>query len=119
MGTSVIDGTLTASEIGRFYRFAAFDVKGIHGVRLHDGTEIHAYPDLNKRIFFVAIPALVALIAVMVMTRDAVPMLAVIGLVIATIGFIASQAAKRQSLRQFEGAHGRPLDAGRRTSPNL
>ena len=161
MGTSVIDGTLTAIEIGRarkrftqfksltferddgstetlrkmivspevapwlqpgasgrFYRFSAFDVKGIHGVRLDGGIEVHAFPDPNKPVFLLAMPIFIAWIALMVVARDGVPMLAVIGFVLISIGFAASQAAKRASLAQFEadGAHRRTGPA--KTSPN-
>jgi len=145
MGTSVIDGTVTANETGRvskrftqfksltfqrddgsteklgktvvhpdvaqwlqpgasgrFYRFSAFDLKGIHGVRLRDGTEIHAYPDPNRPAFLLAIPMSIAWIVVMVVAEGRVPMLAVIVLVLMVVGLLITRSTKRASLAEFE-----------------
>jgi len=162
MGTSIVEGTLTAREVGRvrkkftvfksltferddgstetlkkmvarpevaqwlqpgasgrFYRFSAFDVKGIHGVRLRDGTEIQAYPDPNRPVFLLATPLFLAWIAFMAVAEGRVPMLAVILLVMMAIGLAATRSTKRASLAEFERDGAPRRSAPAPTSPNL
>src|SRR5687767_7625785 len=59
---------------GRFYLYKVLDVKGVHGVRLADGTERYAYPGNNAVIFLILIAVSVAWLALRLFDRGDVPL---------------------------------------------
>jgi hypothetical protein len=40
---------------GRFYLYRSIDQKGVHGVRLADGTSLFDYPKLNERLMLMVL----------------------------------------------------------------
>jgi hypothetical protein len=146
LGTSIIDGTVTATDVkrkagnmtvfssidfqrddgkphslknavtkgkvtaamqpgtsGRFYCFTALDIGGVHAVRTADGRAIFAYPgDNNQKIFLFGIIAAVAWIAIMLMTRDRIPLLGLAGLILGFVGFVFMGKGSRETQAQFD-----------------
>lgn len=91
---------------GRFYLFDAAGVKGVHGVRLDDGTARQAFPDPNKRLYIVMPPLALLGIAVALFVPDAPGLVAVgatLGLILISLALILTRQAKRDARAQFEG----------------
>ena len=40
---------------GRFYLYSSIDHKGVHGVRLVDGSKVHAFPVMNERVMLLVL----------------------------------------------------------------
>ncbi|MGZ8997605.1 MAG: hypothetical protein ACXW2T_01995, partial [Allosphingosinicella sp.] len=47
--------TLKSGAHGRFYLYKSIDQKGLHGVRLDDGTKVHAFPVMNERVMLLVL----------------------------------------------------------------
>lgn len=90
---------------GRFYLFDAAGVKGVHGVRLDDGTARQAFPDPNKRLYLVTPPLALLGIAIVVFVPGAPGLVAVgatLGFILISLALILTRQAKREALAQFE-----------------
>lgn len=88
---------------GRFYAYKVLDVKGIHGVRLADGTERYAYPGNNAVIFLVVLVISVAWLALRIFDRGDVPLLGVLMFVLGAVGFFFTRSNRAETKRQFDG----------------
>lgn len=95
---------LVPGTAGRFYLYNAFDLKGVHGVRTHDGRSTYGFAANNKKIFlFVGIFS-IAWVALRVFVIDGqVPLLAVLGLFLAVPGFIFMSKGENEARVQFDG----------------
>ncbi len=87
---------------GRFYAFKAVDMKGVHGVRLDDGTSVYAYHASNLKLFPILGAVNLAWIVLMVFTRDSVPMLGVLVLALSIFGFFATRRSMAAAKLQFD-----------------
>ena len=97
---------LTPGAKGRFYLFKAFDIGGVHGVRLPDGRAIYAFPANNQKIFMISgIVAALWVVLVMV-TRGAIPFLGVGLLILSAVGWHLMSKGQREAKAQFEGDMG-------------
>jgi hypothetical protein len=93
---------------GRFYLYKVLDVKGVHGIRLADGTERYAYPGKNAGIFLVLIAVSVAWLALRIFDRGDVPLLGVRLLGLGIAGYFMTRSSRTASRAQFDGDTGRP-----------
>lgn len=99
---------------GRFYLFDAAGVKGVHGVRLEDGTVRQAFPDPNKQLYLVMPPLALLGIAAALLVPDAPGLVAVgatLGLILMSFALILTRQAKRDALAQFESQAAPTRDA--------
>ena len=97
---------ITPGAEGRFYLFKTIDVRGVHGVRLADGTKSFAYPRNNLIAFGISIPVALAWIAVRVFGSGDVPLLGVFLLGLGVVGFSLTWTSRAQAQRQFEADTG-------------
>ena len=91
---------------GRFYLYNSFDLKGVHGVRTPDGRAVYGFPTNNQKIFLILGIVNIAWIALMITTRDAVPLLGVAMLGLAIVGYIFMGKGARETRAQFDGDTG-------------
>lgn len=96
---------------GRFYTFKALDMKGVHGIRLKDGTTLHKYHGANLMLFPVLGAINLAWIILMIITRDSVPMLGVFVLGLAIVGYFVTRKSIMETKRQFDADSGEPAAA--------
>jgi hypothetical protein len=108
----VADAVRPGAE-GRFYLFKTIDVKGIHGVRLADGTERFAYPRNNLLAFGLSIPVALAWITVKLFDSGGVPLLGLFLLGLGGVGFSLTWTNRVEARRQFDADAG----AARRPTP--
>ena len=94
---------LTPGARGRFYLFKAFDIGGIHGVRLPDGRAIYAFPGNNEKIFLIS--GVVALLWVLlaVFTKGGIPLLGAALLILSAVGYYFMSKGRQEAKVQFEG----------------
>lgn len=104
--TDSIAAELVPGTRGRFYVYNAFDLRGVHGIRTADGREVHGFPGNNQKIFLIMGIVNILWIALVVATRDAVPMLGVALLILAVVGYIFMGKGRREAQAQFEGDAG-------------
>ncbi|WP_428630534.1 hypothetical protein [Sphingopyxis sp.] len=97
---------------GRFYLYNAFDLKGVHGVRSTDGREVYGFAGNNQKVFLILGIVNIAWIALVVATRDSVPLLGVALLILSVVSYIFMSKGQREAKAQFEG------DAGYRPPPS-
>jgi hypothetical protein len=111
-GTQRVDKLTAASAIaavivpgaqGRFYLYKTIDMKGIHGVRLADGTTLHAYPGNNEWIFGILLAVNVAWIAVRLALDGSVPILALLMIALGITGLVLTRSSRAETRRQFDG----------------
>lgn len=88
---------------GRFYLYNAFDLKGVHGVRTADGRDVYGFAGNNQKIFLILGIVNLAWIALVLATRDAVPLLGVAMLVLSVVGYIFMSKGQREAKAQFDG----------------
>jgi hypothetical protein len=94
---------------GRFYFYEVLGGKGIHGVRLADGTERHAYPTNNLWVFGILAAVSFAWIAFLLLVEGDFPLAVLLALGIGALGFALVQSNRAAARRQFDSdAHGRP-----------
>ena len=98
--TDSIAAELVPGTRGRFYVYNAFDLKG---VRSADGRDVYGFPGNNQKIFLILAIVNILWIALVVATRDAVPMLGVALLILAVVGYIFMGKGRREAQAQFEG----------------
>lgn len=92
---------------GRFYLFNAFDIKGIHGLRAADGREIFVFPGNNQTIFLILGLVNLAWIALRLFLIDGqIPMLGVLLLILAAVGWYFMGKGAAEAKAQFEGDAG-------------
>jgi len=91
---------------GRFYLYNAFDLKGVHGVRTPDGRDVYGFAGNNQKIFLILGIVNLAWIALMLATRDAVPLIGVAMLVLSVVGYIFMSKGQREARAQFDGDAG-------------
>jgi hypothetical protein len=91
---------------GRFYTFKALDLKGIHGVRLNSGASVYSYHTGNLLLFPVLAVVNVAWIILMIFTRDAVPMLGVLMIGLAFVGYFITRRSMLETKEQFDSDNG-------------
>ena len=95
---------LVPGAAGRFYLYNAFDLKGVHGVRTRDGRSIYGFAANNKKLFLILGILNVAWIALRVFVIDGqVPLLAILLLMLAVVGFIFMGKGENEAKAQFEG----------------
>ena len=94
---------LTPGAKGRFYLFKAFDIGGIHGVRLPDGRAIYAFPGNNEKIFLIS--GVVALLWVLLalFTKGGIPLLGAALLILSAVGYYFMSKGRQEAKVQFEG----------------
>lgn len=97
---------LKPGTAGRFYLYNAFDLKGVHGVRTPDGRDVYGFPANNQKIFLILGIVNIAWIALMAVTRDAVPLLGVAMLILAVVGYIFMSKGAREARAQFDSDAG-------------
>jgi hypothetical protein len=110
-GTQRIDNPIAASAIaaaivpgaqGRFYLYKTIDMKGIHGVRLADGTALHAYPGNNEWIFGILLAVNIAWIAMRLARDGSVPILALLMIALGVTGLVLTRSSRAETRRQFD-----------------
>lgn len=94
---------LTPGARGRFYLFKAFDIGGIHGVRLPDGRAIYAFPGNNEKIFLIS--GVVALLWVLlaIFAKGGIPLLGAALLILSAVGYYFMSKGRQEAKLQFEG----------------
>jgi hypothetical protein len=108
VATADIAELISPGAEGRFYLYKVLDVKGVHGVRLADGTERYAYPGNNAAIFLLVIAISLAWLALRIFDRGDAPLLGVLLLGFGIVGFFMTRSSRTASRRQFDGDAGRP-----------
>lgn len=93
---------------GRFYLYEVLGGKGIHGVRLADGTERYAYPGNNLWVFGILALVSLAWMTFLLLAEGDFPLAVLLALGIGALGFALVQSNRAAARRQFES------DAGRR-----
>lgn len=111
VATAEIAELIQPGAEGRFYFYKVLDVKGVHGVRLADGTERYGYPGSNAVIFLVLIATSLAWVTLRIFAEGDVPLLGVLLLGLGIAGFFMTRSSRTASRAQFDG------DAGRATRP--
>ena len=114
VATAEIAERIAPGAEGRFYLYKVLDVKGVHGVRLADGTERYAYPGKNAGIFLGVIVMSFAWMALRIFDRGDVPLLGVLLLGFGIAGYFMTRSSRSASRAQFDGDAGR---AARPTAP--
>jgi hypothetical protein len=109
--TDTVAELIAPGAQGRFYLYKVLDVKGIHGVRLTDGTEQYAYPGKNAAIFLLVVAISTAWVALRIFDRGDVPLLGVLLFAIGVAGFFLTRSNRAETKRQFDG------DRPRMTAP--
>lgn len=97
---------LTPGATGRFYLYNAFDLKGVHGVRTSDGRALFGFPTNNQKIFLILGILNIAWIALVIATRDGIPLLGAALLILAVTGYIFMGKGAREAKAQFDGDAG-------------
>jgi hypothetical protein len=101
--TDTVAELIAPGAEGRFYLYKVLDVKGIHGVRLADGTERYAYPGLNAGIFLGVVAMSVIWMALRIFDRGDVPLLGVLLFGFGVVGFFLTRSNRAETKRQFDG----------------
>jgi hypothetical protein len=110
-GTQRLDRQILAAAIadhivpgakGRFYRFRTIDLKGIHAIRLADGTALYAFPGNNEPVFVILMIVNLAWIALLATTEARVPFLGVLLLGLGIFGFVATRRSRAETRNQFD-----------------
>lgn len=101
-----LNAEIAAGNVGRFYLYTAFDLKGVHGVRKADGTAAFAFPGNNAIIFAFLVAINLAWVALRVLTDGNVPLLGVALAVLGAIGYFAMRGGARAAKAQFDGDTG-------------
>ncbi len=104
--TKAVGDELVPGASGRFYLFRAFDIKGVHAVRMADGRAVHGFPGNNQRIFLLAGIVAVLWNAILIATRESISLLAVAMIVLSVVGWYFTSKGKREAQAQFEGDSG-------------
>ncbi|HTM96813.1 MAG TPA: hypothetical protein VL100_13500 [Croceibacterium sp.] len=104
--TKAVGDELVPGASGRFYLFKAFDIKGVHAVRMADGRAVHGFPGNNQRIFLLAGIVAVLWNAILIATRESISLLAVAMIVLSVVGWYFTSKGKREAQAQFEGDSG-------------
>lgn len=99
---------LTPGARGRFYRFDALDIRGIHGVRAADGRAIYAFPANNQTAALVLAVVLTAWIAFKLSVDGELPLLAAALLILSAVVWIFMAKGQAEAKRQFERDAGYP-----------
>lgn len=88
---------------GRFYLYNAFDLKGVHGIRTPGGRDVYGFAGNNRKLFLILGIFNCVWIALRVLVIDGqVPMLAVLLLVLAAVGFVFMGKGEREAKAQFD-----------------
>ncbi len=101
--TDAVAAFIAPGAEGRFYLYKVLDVKGVHGVRLVDGTERYAYPGSNAGIFLAVVAISVAWLALRIFDRGDVPLLGVLLFALGVAGFFLTRSNRAETKRQFDG----------------
>jgi hypothetical protein len=97
--------TLRPGVTGKFYVFEAAGVKGVHAVRLDNGTSARSFPEPNKRLYFTLLPLALLGMAVALFVPEAPGLTGVgatLALIFISLGLILTRQAKQKALQQFE-----------------
>ena len=103
---------LVVGANGRFYLFKAFDISGIHGVRMADGRAVHAFPGSNQKLFLISTILALVWITLRVVSEGDVPLLGVALAILGVVGWYFMGKGKTEARRQFESDAGAPRPAG-------
>lgn len=95
---------LTPGSSGRFFLFKTFDAKGLHGVRLPDGTAKYVYPGSNSGIFLMLLIVNALWCAFMIYAEDRLPFLAVPLMILGIVGLVLTRRSMAETKAQFESA---------------
>lgn len=87
---------------GRFYTFTALDVKGIHGVRIADGTAHFAFPGSNAKLFLTLVIISSIVLVGRLVIGDGMPVFQLLLTVFLGIGWYFTQKSEREARVQFD-----------------
>lgn len=93
---------LAPGVAGKFYLFRTIDVRGVHGIRLNDGTAIQQYPGANHWIFAILIVVNLLWALLLVALEGRVPFLAVPLILLGVVGYVLTSNAMRDAKSSFE-----------------
>lgn len=93
---------LTPGAKGRFYLFKAFDIGGIHGVRLPDGRAIYAFPNNNEKIFLISGGVALLWVLLALFTKGGIPVLGAGLLILSGFGYYFMSKGRQEAKVQFE-----------------
>lgn len=91
---------------GRFYLFSAFDIGGIHGVRLAGGRSAYGFPGNNKRIFLIVTIVNILWVAARIAIDGRITFLGVGLAILGTVGFIFMRKGENEAKQQYESDGG-------------
>ena len=110
LGKTIVEGNLAHHIVpgaaGRFYRFAAIDHRGIHGVRLDNGEEAYGFARNNEIVSIICILVGGALFALYLLTGKVVTGWMWLTLPIGLIGLPLYWSARAAAWRQYAGDEG-------------
>jgi hypothetical protein len=106
---------------GRFYLFSAFDISGIHGVRLAGGRSAYGFPANNKRLFLIVTIVNILWVVLRIAFDGQVPFLGVGLAILGTVGFIFMSKGEREAKQLYEsdGGYVAPAAAPATPAPEL
>ncbi len=88
---------------GRFYLYEAIDHKGIHGVRLADGTSAHGYPVMNERVMLLVLVLNCVLFVGRIAIEGRIWPLPLVLIVLASIVYPLYRRTHLEARAQFDG----------------
>jgi hypothetical protein len=91
---------------GRFYLFSAFDISGIHGVRLADGRSAYGFPGNNKRVFLIVTIVNILWVFARIAIDGKITFLGVGLAILGTVGFIFMRKGEREAQQQYDSDAG-------------
>lgn len=96
-------GHMKAGTSGRFYLFNTVGQRGIHGLRLNDGTAINVHPsEQNLTIAKFAVFGGVAGIGVGLFANGLVSLIALLALALGVVGCIVTTKSLNETRAQFD-----------------
>ena len=86
---------------GRFYCYQAIDHRGLHGLRLEDGTAVYGYSKLNERAMLVTFAVGIVLGFLYIGLLDRISLWVPILLILGGGGYALYRGTRQQAERQF------------------
>jgi hypothetical protein len=97
-----VANALEPGRRGRFYCYEAIDHKGIHGVRLDDGSEVHAFPTMNERVMLLVLVLNCVLLIGRIAIEGRIWYLPLALVVLAAVAYPLYRKTHLEARRQFE-----------------
>ena len=115
LGKTIVEGNvapyIVPGAAGRFYRYAAIDHRGIHGVRLDNGEEAYGFARNNEIASIICILLGAALVAFYLLTGTVATGWMWLILPIGLIGLPLYWSARAAAWRQYAGDEGARVSA--------